>query len=470
MLFKICFTSIEPSFFTVEIVTPCCHSLSGKETIKKSNFLRIFWIVSLVLNMLVFLAGIKINQYILYSNIAVPIVEMLVVGSTVLLLYKNKPRYPIALALSVLSFALSKSSMWIIKLDISLYKIWKTGEALVDILYSCRYIILTVALFLLVYIIPRKISKWLVWIPALAVTVVRFIKLVEAFAFVGILSFIIDLGVFAVFVLFALSCSRNAKYEYVTESKKDKKKNSLKIGIISASASVGIVVIYLLVSAIVCSVQINTGIDKWKSKIVSGFLTTESHWDEMNDDIFKYTCTKFVSQFVDDNAFYETLTENRTQMRRIALCHSAYISGNIDNDIIDEFSYITADESWKNDTTLKPYYTKYIAMLPDINAVTASASVDVNGGKITVTVKNENKMPISKCTVECDFTIMFIESGYSTSIEYGRGSKTIEVENIDGGSEQTQTISFNPDDYYDSYGSYITAILDSKNVSIVSIE
>ena len=114
--------------FTIPIL-----KLKGKETIKKSNFLRIFWIVSLVLNMLVFLAGININQYILYSNIAVPIVEMLVVGSTVLLLYKNRPKYPIFLALSVLSFALSKSSMWIIKLDVSLYEIWKTWDYLIEI-------------------------------------------------------------------------------------------------------------------------------------------------------------------------------------------------------------------------------------------------------------------------------------------------------------------------------------------------
>jgi len=91
-------------------------------------------------------------------------------------------------------------------------------------------------------------------------------------------------------------------------------------------------------------------------------------------------------------------------------------------------------------------------------------------GKIEVTVDNQNIMPITTCTVECDFTILFIESGYSTSTEYGRGSKTIEVGDIGGKSEKTETIDFNPDDYYDSYGSYIMATLFEKNVELISIE
>ena len=109
-------------------------------------------------------------------------------------------------------------------------------------------------------------------------------------------------------------------------------------------------------------------------------------------------------------------------------------------------------------------------MQPDIKNVSVSAYVDVDNGKIEITVKNKNEMPLSKCTVKCDFTILFIEGGYYSSTEYGRGSKTIEVENIDGGSSTTKTISFDPDEYYDSYGSYIVATLMEKRVEIISIE
>ena len=79
-------------------------------------------------------------------------------------------------------------------------------------------------------------------------------------------------------------------------------------------------------------------------------------------------------------------------------------------------------------------------------------------------------MPISKCTVDCNFTILFIESGSYSSNEYGRGSKTIEVLDIAGKAEKTETITFNPDDYYDSYGSYLIATLMDKTVTLVSIE
>ena len=453
--------------FTIPIL-----KLKGKETIKKSNFLRIFWIVSLVLNMLVFLAGININQYILYSNIAVPIVEMLVVGSTVLLLYKNKPRYPIALALSVLSFALSKSSMWIIKLDISLYKNWKTWDYLIEIfnMASLGYILLVILLFVLVYIFPKKISKWLVYIPSLLIITLSIIDLIESFSFLRIISLVIDICLIILVVLFSLSCSRNNKYEYTEKNLDETKKSAVKVSIISVSTILIITVTYLLISAIVCSVQINSSISRWKTQIIGANLNSSAQWNSMSDDIFKYTSTKFVAQFIEEYNLYETLKTNRNTMEEISICYSAYKNGYVHDDIIEKYSYISVDDSWANDSILSAYYDKYLEMQPDIENVSVSAKVDVNKGLIEVTVSNKNKMPISKCTVDCKFTIIFVESGYYSSNEYGRGTKTITVENISGNSEKTETISFNPDDYYDSYGSYITAFLMDKSVSIISIE
>ncbi|MDD6478966.1 MAG: zinc ribbon domain-containing protein [Oscillospiraceae bacterium] len=444
--------------------------IKNKTTVKKSNFLIILWIVSLVLNFLVFLADMELYQYILFSNYAGKIVEILAVGSTVALILKNKSKYPFILMISALSFALSKSSMWSIKFDIDLYEIYKTNDYLIDVLDSLKYIVLVVVLFLLVYLVPRKISRWIVYVPALSAVILSFIRLVDNFSFIDILDFIIEVSIIEMFVLLALSCSKIAEYDYIIENKGKAQKRALKIGVTSVGSLAIVVLAYLLISAIVCSLQINSGIEKWKSQIVGGRLKNETEWDSMSDDIFKYNCTKFVSQFVDEYSFYETLKNNCYSMEKISVCYSAYQSGTVSDDIVEKYSYININDNWHDDPLLSTYYSKYIEMQPDIDNVSVSGYVDVNNGEIEITVKNANKMPVSKCTVKCDFTILFVEAGYYSDVEYGRGSKTIEIENIEGNAEKTKTISFNPDDYYDSYGSYILASLSDKTVNVISIE
>lgn len=445
--------------------------LKNKKIIKKSNFIRVFWIVSLVLNILVFLAGMSISQYIVYPNIVVPIVKILTVVSSVLLLYKNKPKYPIALVLTVLSFALSNSSMWIIKVDVSLYKIWKTWDYLIKIfdIASLGYILLVLTLFVLVYIFPRKISKWLVYIPSFLLITLNIIDLVKYFSFVGIIYFIMDICLIILVILFSLSCSREIEYEYVVQDLDKTKRSAVKVGIISISTITGIVLTYLLASAIICSMQINSGISKWKTQIISATLNSSSQWSSVSEDVFKFTATKFASQFIDEYNLYETLKTNKNTMEEISICHSAYQYGTVNSDIIEKYSKINVDESWANDSILSAYYNKYLEMQPDIGNVFVDAMVDVDEGKIEVKVSNKNKMPISKCTVECKFTILFVKAGYYSSNEYGRGTKTITVKDIAGNSEKTETIFFDPDDYYNSYSSYIAAFLRDKSARVISI-
>ena len=451
--------------------------LKPKETFKKSNFLMIFWIVTLALNLLVFIADLQLYKYIIFDKYASLIVEVLIVISTALLLLKNRPKYPIELAISCLFFALMRVSLWSIKIDISSYKfnvaVDKTKELFgntVDIIYSLRNIFLVLVFFIVVYILPKKISKILVYIFAAATIVLNLIKTIEDFRFTDIFSFILQFGIVAMFVLFAFSCSRDKKYDYIVTGDENLKKRTLKISLFSIGSVSVIIISYLLVSAIICSAHINSGLKKWKDDIINAQLTTDSHWDAVERDIFKYNCDAFASQFVDEYYVYKTIKENRYQMEKISKCYYAFTNGKVNDDIIDEYSYIYEDESWKNDSILSVYYEQYEKMKPDKKDVSVSAYVDVDKGKIEITVKNDNLMPISKCTVDCNFTILFIESGSYSSNEYGRGSKTIEVEDIAGKSEKTETITFNPDDYYDSYGSYIIATLMDQSVTIVSIE
>ncbi len=448
----------------------------NKQTGKRSDFLIIFWIVALVLNLLVFLASFNLYEYVLFSSYVSNGITILVSVCIVLLLCKNKPQSPVYLLLSALSFAFSNTSLWILKSDISLYNILKslnsdeTAKYFMEIISESKYILLVLLVFLLAYIIPRKISKWLICVPTLSVIVLNFIDLVKNFSFTAVLDFIIEIGISVVFALFALSCSRETKQSDIVEAKENRRKSVLKIGILSVSVTAVIVIAGLLSSALVCSSQINSGIAKWKSDIVAGKLTDSNDWDSMNKDVFKYSCAKFAAPFVDEYSFYTTLKENRYTMKNISTCYTAYQNNRVTDDIVDTFSNISADETWANNSILSVYHKKYLEMQPVTEKITVRASVSVDHGKIEITVRNDNVMPISKCTVDCDFTILFIEASTYSDNEYGRGTKTIVIEDINGKSEKTQTVSFDPDDYYDGYGSYILATLWDKSISAISIE
>lgn len=454
-------------FFAVPIL-----KIKSKQNVRKSNFLIILWIVAVVLNLLVFLAGNNLYQYVLYSNYATTIIEILLVISTAALIFKNKPKSPIVLIISALSFAFLGSSIWSIKMNINFYKIDKLlGQSgdLLEIFYSLRYIILVVTLFLLIYLIPRKISNWLVCIPTLFVIILEFNKLIDDLRFINIINFIIDVCIIIMFVLFALSCSKKISYDYLIENKNKLRQSVIKVGVISLCSLAIIIFTYLFISAKICGVEINNGIEKWKNQIVNGELNNSTAWDSMNNDIFKYLPTKFSSRFIDEYYLYETLKENKYSMEDISICYTAYKENKVDADIIEKYLYISVDESWEYNSVLSSYYSKYKEMQPRSENVSASAYIDVNKGEIEVTVKNDNVMPISECSVSCNFTIMFVESGSYSNHEYGRGTKSIIIEDIAGGSKKTETISFNPDAYYDSYGSYITAFLWEKSVKITDV-
>lgn len=441
-----------------------------KIIVKKSDLLAIVWIVAVILNIIVFIAGIEIYQYILYAAYASNIVEILLVVFTVLLLLKNRPKSPLFLIISAISFALSKTSLWQIKFQINIYKIWETTECFIDVLESMRYILLIIVLFLFVYLIPKKISKWLMLITVLLLVIKEFIDFVKDFSFAGILEFVLDISLVALFGLLAYCCSRKIKYDYIIENQKEIGKRTVKIGVISAICITIILTAYLLISALVCSAQINVGINRWKNKINSGNMYDSEQWKLMNNEVFKYNCTKLVDQFVDEYEFYEMLKDNKYSMQKINECYIAFENGKVNDDIIDEYYGISVDESWSSNETLSIYYDKYIEMQPKSENVSVSSYIDVNNGQIEITVNNNNLMPISKCTVDCKFTIIYVESGSYSSNEYGRGTKTVEITDVAGNSKRTETVMFDPDDYYDSYGSYITAFLMDKSVTLISIE
>ena len=446
--------------------------IRDKSTVKKSNILRVFWLVFTVLNVILFFADYNIFEYILWTGYIVPIVEMLWVISSVVLICKNKPKYPIALIVSLLSFSLINASKSTIDLHISIYKIWKTGEYFIKLfnVNVLGYIILCGVLFLLVYVLPRKISKWLIWFPSLFIAYFSLGDLIKNFSLSGVFNFIFKAGIIAMFVMFALCCSRKAKYDYIIENSERLGNDAIKVGVISAILVAVITTACLLSSALVCSAQINKGIEAWKGKITSNQLTSDVAWQLMEKDIFKYSSDKLVSSFVDEYSFYQNLDKYRHTLRKISTCYYAYKYGTVNENIAETYSSISVDDGLLSYSPFSSYCEQYTEMMPKDDNVSAEAYVNVEKGKIDVTVTNKNVFPIASCKVKCKFTILFIESGSYSNTEYGRGERIIEVEEIKGNSESKKTISFDPDEYYDSYGSYIMATLFNSSEEIISIE
>ncbi len=450
-----------------------------KTSVKRSDLLTIFWIVSNVLNVFVFFAG-DLYHYILFSNYASEIIKTLAVVSTVALLLKNRPKRPFVLMLSALSFALSNSTILLIQLEISLHNLSRSLSAVsgkqvsfinVDILRALVFIVLTVVLFLLMYLIPRKVSKWMILVPTLGAEILILTEFSDDYlAFVP--NYLIQTGVVLFFALAALSCTRQPGDYAIVKNKK----SALKVSVASASLSVVVVVSYLLISAIVCGTQINSGIEKWHDQIIAGNMGRITQWDEMESDIFEYSATKFVAPFVDEYSLYKTLDENRDTMEDIAVCYAAYhpdSTSGTSSYIAKKFSEIPKDvvETWKSKEFLRGYYDKYMSMKPKAEKIIVSATIDVAyGGRIDFYVKNDNAMPVSECTVNYNFTLMFIPSDSYSGPKYERGSKTVVVKDINGKSSETETVYFDPDDYYDSYGSYILVNVVNSDVSVISVK
>lgn len=446
--------------------------IKDKQTIKKSKFLQVFWLVTVILNLLLYIADLKLYKYVLFSNYVEHIITILLVLSSVLLLYKNKPKNPVVLFITLMSVALQKSSIFNLNINRFSYVLEKNFENFIDIFNynTLGLIAFVILLFLIRYLTPEKIGKWLVYMPTFMISAACVINLVEYFSIDEIFNFIINLVTIATFLLFVLSCSRNVSYNYNIENKGKGVATSLKVGVISIGIAGVITAVCLLTSAIVCGVQINTGMEKWSSKISTGSINTSQQWMEVRKDLRYFQDVELAKGFIDDYSAYESIKENIGNLERITECYNSYKSARANYKTVEEYSKITVYDYWENDSVLGVYYERYIRMKPKKENVDVSMTLDTNSNKITITVKNNNSMPISACNVSCSFTIGFVETGYYSDVEYGRGNKSYTVEKIAGNSKVTESFNFNTDDYYKGYGSYLLTFVQNSSITIQSIE
>lgn len=63
---------------------------------------------------------------------------------------------------------------------------------------------------------------------------------------------------------------------------------------------------------------------------------------------------------------------------------------------------------------------------------------------------------------------MYIKPESYSSLDFYRGSETAEVDSVAANGTETVTIEIDPDDYYESYGSYLYASMRDSRVKLVS--
>lgn len=452
-----------------------------KKTAKKSALISTLWLIAILLNALRFLASSEffgLTNYILYPNIIGNCLTVMLAVFTTLYLYKNKPQYPIPLIISAASVAMWQSSIQHFTQTAMWYRLDKAFELktayrdMWDMILNnegLSYIFLVICLFAIRYLLPEKVGKCLVWIPALAVQIYQTIILIQYFSWYRLCDYGLDIAVTVLFVLFSLCCSKNAEYDYAVEHMLSGKKRVI-VGIVSVISTAVIASTLLLSSEIIVASQINSGIEKWKDEIIEGNVLGEE-WDAVQKDIFGMkSLIKMPSHFITDYDFYTELQQYRYKMEMISECYEKYVRGYVTAEMGDKFTSLLIDDSWENDSVLSVYYDRYMKMKPTKEKVSVSSKIDISGKKIIVTVKNKNIMPIKGCTVKCDFTILYITGGYYSDNEYGRGTRSVTVEEIPANSEKIEEVYFDPDEYYNRYSSYLMATVFQQNVSLESLQ
>lgn len=473
------------------IAAVCILRAKPPQTVKKSNILRGLWIAAMAATLLAFIAE-DMSDYVVQSVIAWNVIRLVTTVATALLLLHNKPKSPIAAMVSAAAFALNYCSSYVglllrIKLDVSMYELsvslaevgWDSVGFIDTLglfdLNGLGMIILSVATALIVFLIPRKVARYLVYLPtalAAATGIILRLDAIESFQPIILAGYITDwVVIILVQVLLAKACLRRTDYPYAVENGAVNGKTIAKAVAIPLGVVAVLTTAYMLTSALIGRAQINEIANKWDVAVREG-IQSESEWDELDSDCWKATATtKWAQSMTPQYATIEKINSNRYTMSKIMECYRHYQANTVTEEVAEQYTYISVEESWENDVMLSYYYDRYMEMKPTKAKVSADVDISINGGTIEVTVRNDNVMPLESCTVTSTFTIMYIEDGYfSNDIAYGRGTKLLTVEEIPGGGKKTESFTFDADDYYDGYRSYIVATLYQASESVTSVE
>ena len=243
------------------------------------------------------------------------------------------------------------------------------------------------------------------------------------------------------------------------------------IGLVSGASAL---LVAAVASGVVSAVYISSHIDDWEYKLKTSYVNiSESEWDELESEIRFVSKSALTDLFISSSKMdtYDAIKSNFSAFKTISVCYDRIVSGKaLDEELQKDCENLSSkvDNSWANDEICYKYYNKYQEIKPSSERISVSHSY--NDGELRLYVENDNYLPINNCVVKVDLTFMYITlNSYSSNDTY-RGSETVEVGSVAARDTKTITVSIDPDDYYDSYGSYFTAVLMGSSVSLVSFD
>lgn len=479
------------SFFAF---APFLKKMRRSVSSKKSSVLTVLWMIALILQFAFFFIGTNISQLIINDYLLITLIEygirILFAITSVLLIYKNRPQNHFVLFLIVATVWMGVEGRWFISnvnFSTALYKStvafakidgesYSTDTMLQIIkMVSSSYFgipILIVLGFIAVRIFSKKICKYITFSVVGLITIFDIIKSISNFSFDSLFSIVENIICVVGMTLFIIGIEHKKKEICVTcEVKKGKFLTNLKLYLISLGISVVLLFGAMLTSGIISSNYINKNIDEWINFVKSHAPHSESEWDDFSSELNRYKPVVMTNGFLKNKYDYETITENAYELEKIDVCYLAFIDEkSFSDEMASKYKYIDVLDWWADDDILSVFYNRYTEMKPSEERVTARCYLNSNNNTLTVKVENDNILPISSCTVEYSFTLYYVTTSSYSSLEYGRGTKTVTVNDIDGKGTQEIEVSFNPDDYYDSYRSYITYMVYSDDVEIIGIE
>lgn len=433
-----------------------------------------------------------IQKWFLEPTLITYIVEVLLVISIVIFLFKNRPKnilIPASLMLiHWLPAGVYSSFHWInlsinsVKLNYLLDKA-TLAETILDWsleVLSSYYIPILIILFLITrYLFSHKTSKGIVIGMTVFVFIMDILDMVlnSSFSLSSILGYVNYIARLLFIILFALSMIKTKAYENNVQEKTSFKtvfKRGTITSIISIATAFVLILSGLIVSGVVTASYINKNIEQWTAFAKIGHNATQEQWDEFTSSVSRSDNLLLTKNFIEyyDYENYEKIKENYNTMEDVVVCYNAYCKNSLNDEMISDINYIgnRINEDWQTDEILGKYYNLYQEMQPDIDDVYVSVQINTNTDKIIATVTNKNELPLSSCTINYDFTLLYVPASSYSDIEYGDGSRTITVEDIPANYYKTVEISFDPNSFYDGYGYYHLYSVWKSDAEIVSIK
>lgn len=272
-----------------------------------------------------------------------------------------------------------------------------------------------------------------------------------------------------IFLWLALIFALKKNHKNEEKAEEVKKVHSVKLDIIAVSVALVMFVGYVAFTGAIAVNYVNSNIYSWKARFSTANFTP-ADWEILEDELYEYRPAKIMSSFIPEYDDYETIKSCIYTARKVNECYREFgNTGGVSDDFYYKYKVIFMYDYWNNDPLLKKYYDMYMEMKPSTENVSVS-NYGWDDNRITLKIRNDNKLRVEDLKIELGVTVLFIESDYSRSTYYGRDTEYITIDAIEGKTTMEKTITIDFDKYFDTYGSYILGVINNVSIKSVRLE